>query len=153
MTNKPGVLSINVSRGGVPKLPVDKTYIKRSGLDGDEHNHAKHYRPTQAVCIQDIEQLNELSIPRGPLIPGTAGENLTVQNLHVNTLPIGTQLKFSGGVVLEITRVRPTCYVMDQIDPELKKDADGRHGMYAKVIVVGLLCVGETIEVILPSKV
>ena len=58
-------------------------------------------------------------------------------------MPIGTILEFSEGVKLEITRVRPTCYVMDQIDPKLKDDADGCHGMYAKVLNEGQLKIGE----------
>jgi len=141
------IISINISQGGIPKRPVKEVYVKQSGLEGDEHNHEKHYRPTQAVCIQDIEKLSELSALGYPLEPGTAGENLTTKNLHVNSLPIGTRLTFSGGVVLEITRVRPTCYVMDQINSQLKEDANNRHGMYAKVLTQGHLKVGETIRV------
>ena len=149
--DKPTVISINISKGGVPKLPVEQVFINESGLDGDGHNHAKHYRPTQAVCIQDIERLNELVSLGYPLAPGTTGENLTVRNLHVNALPVGAQLEFSSGGILEISRVRPTCYVMDQINPKLKEDADGRHGMYAKVIREGVIKKGDNIQVFKPS--
>jgi MOSC domain-containing protein YiiM len=144
---KATVISINISKGGVPKLPVAEIFVTLSGLEGDGHNHEKHYRPTQAVCIQDVELLKELSAEGYLLGPGTAGENLTVENLHVNALAVGTILKFSGGVILEITRTRPTCYVMDQIDPTLKDAATGRHGMYAQVLKEGLMRVGETIAV------
>lgn len=150
-TDMPTVISINVSNGGVPKLPVEQVYVSQSGLEGDEHNHEKHYRPTQAVCIQDIEQLNALSELGYPLGPGTAGENLTVKNLYVNSLPVGTILEFSGGLILEITRCRPTCYVMDQIHPKLKEDATDRHGMYAKVNQPASLSVGERIKVKKPA--
>lgn len=148
----PSVISINISAGGVPKLPVDKTYISQKGLAGDGHNHEKHYRLTQAVCIQDVERLEELTAEGYPLGAGTAGENLTVRGLNVNALPVGSVLKFSGGVTMEITRSRPTCYVMDQIHPQLKNDATGRHGMYAKVIQEGELSVGETIAIFYPAN-
>lgn len=144
--NLPQVISINISNGGVPKLPVKEIYVKLSGLEGDGHNHEKHYRPTQAVCIQDIEKLEELSTLGYPSAPGAMGENLTVKNLHVNSLPIGSILEFSGGTILEITRSRPTCYVMDQIHPKLKDDATNRHGMYAKVIQPGNISAGEQIK-------
>jgi len=144
----PKIVSINISSGGIPKIPVQSIRITSSGLEGDGHNHAKHYRLEQAVCIQDIEMLENLITEGYPLGPGQAGENLTVRGLNVNSLPVGTTLKFSDGVVLEITRVRPTCYVMDQINPKLKEDAAGRHGMYAKVIQGGVLVVGDTIEVL-----
>lgn len=140
------IVSINISKGGIPKLPIDTAYISSAGLNGDGHNHAKHYSPLQAVCIQDIEQLNELNQKGYDLSPGQAGENLTVKNLHVNALTIGTALRFSGGVLLEISKVRPPCYVMDAIHPRLKQDALGRHGMYAKVIKEGIVQAGETIE-------
>lgn len=140
------LLSINISKGGIPKRPVPSLMVNKTGLEGDGHNHDKHYRPAQAVCLQDMEALEDLKAKGYPLEPGTAGENLTVRGLHVNSLPIGTILKFSGGVQLELTRERPTCYVMDQIDPKLKEDADGCHGMYAKVLKEGRLTEGETIH-------
>lgn len=136
------IVSINISKGGIPKLPVSSVILAVNGLEGDAHNHAKHNSPLQAVCLQDIEKLAELH-----LSPGQAGENLTVENLNVNSLPIGTILEFSGGVVLEISKVRKPCYVMDAISPQLKTDALDRHGMYAKVIKEGVLTVGETIAV------
>ncbi len=143
------IISINISRGGIPKVPVPAVRFSFSGLEGDGHNHAKHNTPLQAVCIQDIEKLEELgrSAPY-KLEPGQAGENLTVQDLHVNGLALGTILELSGGVVLEISRVRKPCYVMDSIHPQLKNDAWGRHGMYARVIREGFVRAGETIRVI-----
>ena len=141
------VISINISNGGVPKLPVESVYISDKGLAGDEHNHEKHYRLTQAVCIQDMEQLQALCQKGYDLKPGTAGENLTVQGLNVNSQPVGTILEFAGGVVLEITRTRPTCYIMDQIHPQLKQDATDCHGMYAKVNTPGHLSVGARISI------
>ena len=140
------ILSINISKGGVPKWPVDSVCITLNGLEGDGHNHEKHNNPLQAVCLQDAEELEGLKAKGYPLTPGVAGENLTVLDLHVNTLPLGTILRFSGGVVLEISKVRKPCYVMDAIHPQLKEDAMGRHGMYAKVLQEGVLNKGEVIE-------
>lgn len=142
------IVSINISKGGIPKLPVPSIKLTVSGLEGDGHHHVKHNSPLQAVCLQDLEKLNELNQAGYAIDPGCAGENLTVEDLHVNTLPLGTVLRFSGGVVLEISKIRKPCYVMDAINPQLKIDAAGRHGMYAKVISEGVFNVGETIQVI-----
>lgn len=144
----PRIISINISAGGIPKLPVPHIRLMTSGLEGDGHNHNKHNTLIQAVCLQDIEELNKLNSFGYELLPGKAGENLTVEHLQVNSLPIGTILEFSGGVVLEISKVRNPCYVMDAIHPSLKENALGRHGMYAKVIKEGAFQVGETIKVI-----
>lgn len=147
------VISINISKGGIPKLPVNSIRVTAAGLEGDGHNHEKHRTPLQAVCLQDAECLEELRRQGYTLAPGTTGENLTVRNLNVNGLPIGTLLQFSGEVALAISKVRKPCYVMDTIHPQLKVDTLGRHGMYAKVIKGGLLRNGETIELItLPEQ-
>lgn len=148
----PSVISINISKGGIPKLPVESVRIAASGLEGDGHNHAKHNNSIQAVCLQDVEKLAELRSKGYDLFPGAGGENLTVKNLNVNELPIGAILKFSGGVILEISKIRKPCYVMDAIHPQLKEDALGRHGMYARVLKEGILNNSETIDAIIPSQ-
>ncbi len=152
MSQIPRIISINISKGGIPKIPVPSIRLTTAGLEGDGHNHDKHNSPNQAVCLQDVETLNNLSQNGYALIPGQAGENLTVEDLHVNQLPIGTVLQFSSGVVLEISKVRKPCYVMDAIDPRLKKDALGCHGMYARVIKEGVFQVGDFIKVIKPDS-
>lgn len=148
---KPKIVSINISPGGIPKLPISFSEVTFIGLLGDWHNHEKHRTPLQAICLQDIEKLQELSMEGFPLFCGTTGENLTVQDLHVNSLPIGTVLEFSGGVVLELTKVRKPCYVLDAINPKLKETIIGRCGIYAKVLQEGIIRVGETISVVKPS--
>ena len=144
------VVSINISGGGIPKCPVDRAYVGAGGLDGDGHNHAKHYRPEQAVSLQDIEKLAELRHEGYTLHCGSTGENISVGHLNVNGLPLGTILNFSGGVQLEITKARHPCYVLDAIHPRLKEIIVGRCGMYAKVLKEGILRAGESVEVVHP---
>ncbi|MGE0268205.1 MAG: MOSC domain-containing protein [Candidatus Omnitrophota bacterium] len=148
----PQVISINVSGGGIPKYPIESVVIKEGGLQGDGHNHEKHYRPIQAVSLQDIEKLVDLRNAGYKLYAGATGENLTVSNLNVNQLPTGTRLRFSGGVEIELSKVRQPCYVLDSIDPRLKNDILGRCGYYAKVIKEGALSVFETIQVMRPEN-
>ena len=146
----PHVVSINISAGGIPKSAVCSARLTKDGLEGDGHNHEKHRTPLQAVSLQDIEKLDELRQEGFPLFPGTTGENLTVRGLQINTLPLGIILKFSGGVVLELTKVRKPCYVLDAIDPRLKETIAGRCGLYAKVLREGILTRAETIKIICP---
>ncbi|MBP9854166.1 MAG: MOSC domain-containing protein [Candidatus Omnitrophica bacterium] len=141
----PRIISINISKGGIPKLPVSSIVVTASGLEGDGHNHEKHNRPTQAISLQDIEKLEELKGEGYVLSPGETGENLTVKDLNVNALSIGSILEFSSGLVIEITKVRNPCYVLDQINPQLKTDIVGRCGMYAQVNRPGMIKQGDTI--------
>lgn len=143
---KPMILSINISKGGIPKLPVQSLHLNIDGFDGDRHNHEKHRTSMQAVCLQDVEKLNELRQEGYSLEAGTTGENLTMRDLNVNLLPIGTILRFSNGVVIELTKVRKPCYVLDAIHLKLKEDIVGRCGMYAKVLHEGILNAGDWVQ-------
>lgn len=145
------VESICVSTGGIPKRPVNSVRVTRAGLEGDGHNHEKHNRPTQAVCLQDAELLEALYREGYPVSHGTIGENLTVRHLRVQNLPSGTILNFTGGVVLELTRERKPCYVLDSINPRLKEAIMGRCGFYAQVLKEGNLTPGEKIQLIPPA--
>jgi len=147
MNKLPEVLSINISKGGIPKRPIDSVLVSVNGLEGDGHDHEKHYRTQQAVCLQDMEMLEQLCDEGYPLYAGATGENLTVRNLNVNSLPLGTVLKFTGGIVLEIAKIRTPCYVLDAIHPQLKTDIVNRCGMYAQVLQEGRLKTGDTINI------
>lgn len=131
-------------------MPQSSIRVEVSGLEGDGHNHEKHRTPFQAVCLQDLEKLEELNQEGYALEPGVTGENLTVQGLNVNALPVGTVLCFSNGVKLELTKVRKPCYVLDSIDPRLKEDIIGRCGVYAKVLQSGTFTQGEEVFVTSP---
>ena len=143
----PQVAAICISSGGIPKRTVEAGHVTTAGLQRDGHNHAKHNTPVQAISLQDEEVLEQMRWEGFPLYHGSIGENLTVRNLDVQKLPIGTVLEFSGGVVLELTKERKPCYVLDIIDPRLKDAIIGRCGFYARVIQEGFIKVGESIEV------
>jgi MOSC domain-containing protein YiiM len=149
----PVVISINISKGGIPKLPVDRVQVIVDGLVGDEHDHECHRTPKQAVCLLDVERIDELRGEGYAFYPGAAGENLTVRGLDAQALPVGTRLTFSGGLEIEITKIRKPCFVLDSIDPKLKKTAVGRIGTYAKVITPAMVTTGETIAVQMPVEI
>ena len=62
-------------------------------------------------------------------------------------MSVGTILAFEGGVILELTKERKPCYVLDAIDPRLKEEIIGRCGFYAKVLQEGLIKPGESIHI------
>ncbi|MHC5113159.1 MAG: MOSC domain-containing protein [Planctomycetota bacterium] len=147
MPSSPTIISINISDGGIPKLAVPSAEITPAGLAGDGHDHEKHNTPLQAVCIIDVEDLDDLRGEGYAVGPGATGENLTTRGLDVDTLEIGDRLHLSGGVELELTKRRKPCYVLDAIDPTLKEVIVGRCGFYARVITPGRVEPGERIAV------
>lgn len=142
------VISVNISPGGIPKQPVAVGRVTYSGLVGDGHNHDKHNTPLQAISIIDMEDLDDLRAEGFHVHPGATGENITTRGLQCDALHIGDRLRFAGGVEVEITRVRQPCYVLDAIDPQLKKRIVGRCGVLAKVIREGNMSPGESIEIL-----
>lgn len=143
----PTILSVNISSGGIPKRPVPVGLVNPGGLAGDAHDHDKHNTPLQAICLMDQEDLDDLRAEGFDVGPGAMGENLTVRGLDTDALQPGDRLTLSGGVELEYTKVRKPCFVLDAIDPDLKKAVVGRLGGYARVITLGEVRAGETIEV------
>ena len=136
------VVSINLSQGGIPKWPVPEVEVAIAGLVGDGHDHEKHRTPVQAVSLLDLELLHAATEDHGlDLVPGSLGENLTVEGLGVQRLGEGDRLRIDAvdgrDVLLEITKVRPPCYVLDALSPDLKRTMWNRIGMYARVLVGG----------------
>ncbi len=142
------VISVNISPGGIPKQAIAVGRVRFAGLEGDGHNHDKHNTPLQAISIIDIEDLSDLRQEGFDVVPGATGENITVRALNADALNVGDRLRFSGGVEVEVTKSRNPCYVLDAIDPQLKKRIVGRCGVLAKVIREGELRVGESIEIL-----
>ncbi len=147
-TRKGTIVSVNTSGGGIPKLPVEQCEVTLSGLAGDEHNHEKHRSPMVAVSLLDEEDLRDLKDEGFDVYPGATGENVTVRGMNVDELSIGDVLQFSGGLRVEVTKMRKPCYVLDAIDPELKKVIVGRCGVMAKVLEPAVVSAGEVIEVV-----
>ncbi len=141
----PNVVAVCVSPGGVPKRPVDVAEVGVDGLVGDGHNHEKHRRPHRAVCIQDLELLDQLRAEGYPVEPGTLGENVTVRGLHVQRMAPGDVLCFEDGPVLELTETRKPCYVLDAIHPTIQQAVVGRCGYFARVLTAGRVFPGQRI--------
>jgi MOSC domain-containing protein YiiM len=140
------IIAVNISGGGIPKLPVQVGKITSSGLDGDAHDHDKHNTPLQAICLINSEILDDLREEGFDVGPGATGENLTVRGFDIESLEPGDMLRLSGGVQLEYTKKRKPCFVLDAIHEDLKDAIRGRCGGYAKVIEAGEVRPGESIE-------
>ena len=72
------------------------------------------------------------------MLPGEAGENLTVEGLFVQQMEPGTLLDI-GDVVLRLEKPRKPCYVLDAIDPRLKDVIVDRCGYMASVVQGGTI--------------
>jgi MOSC domain-containing protein YiiM len=149
----PRVAQINVSPGGVPKLPVETVTIGVQGLDGDGHrDHAHHGGPDRAVCLFSLEAIEALQAEGHPIAPGTLGENLTVHGLDWPRVTPGRRLRVGPEVVLEVTRYTSPCVNITRsfLDGDYARVSQKRHPgwsrVYARVLVAGRVRRGDAID-------
>lgn len=147
---KPTVIAVCLSSGGVPKVPQSKVRLTKDGIEGDGRDHAKHEKPSRAISLFDEETLLELCAEGYDLVPGSIGENVTLRNVHVQRMAPGTVLQM-GQVKVRLEEPRKPCFVLDVIDPKLKDDIVGRCGYMASVLGEGDLSPGAEV-VCLPAK-
>jgi MOSC domain-containing protein YiiM/GNAT superfamily N-acetyltransferase len=149
------VLQVNVSPGGVPKLPVERAWVGELGLDGDRHHHdTVHGGPHRAVALLAIEAIERVQADGHPIEPGSVGENLTTIGIELATLAPGTRLAIGDQLVLEIASPANPC---DVIRGSFLAGKSGRISillhpsdsrMYARTIVEGEVRPGDAIEVL-----
>jgi MOSC domain-containing protein YiiM len=153
------VVQINISPGGLPKLPVSKGLVSPLGIEGDVHAHPKiHGGPRKAVLLIAAEVVEDLAARGYPVFYGALGENLTTRGIPIRDLRIGDRLR-AGHALLEITQPRGPCTALDIYGESLKteiydarvKALDpesprwGMSGFYARVIEGGVVRVLDTI--------
>jgi MOSC domain-containing protein YiiM/ribosomal protein S18 acetylase RimI-like enzyme len=153
------VVQVNLSPGGVPKLPVDVARVGRDGLDGDAHDHdAVHGGPHRAICLFATEAIGRVRADgHAGVGPGSVGENLTTEGIELALLAVGTRLGVGDEVVLEISGPANPCDVIKGAFVGGKSGrisillhpADSR--MYARVERDGIVRPGDPIRV-LPAR-
>src|SRR5436190_10120491 len=152
------VFQVNVSPGGVPKLPVEGARIGLHGLEGDAHHHDHvHGGPHRAVCLLAIEAIERVRADGHAIEPGAVGENLTTVGIELSRLPIGARLAVGDAVLLEISSPANPCDVIRHVFRAGKSGrisillhpTDSR--MYARVLAEGIVREGDPIRVLPPE--
>jgi MOSC domain-containing protein YiiM/GNAT superfamily N-acetyltransferase len=152
------VLQVNVSAGGVPKLPVDKAWVGRYGLEGDKHREdTVHGGPHRAVCLFGMEVIERLQSEGHPIEPGGAGENLTTSGIEWSLLPIGARARIGDRLELEIASSTTPCATQTNNfrDGKFNRILIDRHPsdsrMYARVLREGEVKPGDEVVVLPPA--
>jgi MOSC domain-containing protein YiiM len=154
MTSMHGsIAQINISRGGIPKLPVPEAIVTEEGIQGDSWAHPRiHGGPQQALLLICAESIEELTAAGFPLYPGALGENLTTTGLDRRQMRAGQRYRI-GDVLIAFTKVRGPCNTLDVYGQDIKaaiydlqvKSGDpssprwALSGFYAAVLKPGLI--------------
>lgn len=131
------VIDINVSdRKGIPKVPVAQgECIIDFGIKGDAHGGNWH-RQISLLSIESINKMKALGIE--DLSSGKFAENITTEGIELFTLPIGTRLKINE-VILEVTQIGKECHQKCAIYKKIGDCIMPKEGIFAKVIVEGII--------------
>jgi MOSC domain-containing protein YiiM len=152
------VVQANVSRGGIPKRPIESAVITERGIEGDAWRWPFHGGRRQAILLITIEGIDELVALGFPLFPGALGENITTRGLDRRQLRLGQRLQV-GLAEIELRSIRVPCATLDVYGQGIQKamyDAQvaagnaesplwGLSGFYASVTRAGIAAHGDVI--------
>ena len=139
------VVQVNVSAGGVPKGPIERTTIRRLGVEGDRQRNLKyHGGPQRAVCLYAMELIEALRGEGHDISPGTIGENLTLRGVDWALVTPGALLAV-GDAELRITSYTDPCrtisasFLGGRFGRISQRSNPGWSRVYAKVVKEGLV--------------
>lgn len=164
------VVSVNVGRvaafesGGrrfrsaILKAPVEgRRTLTRLGIEGDEQADRRfHGGPEKAVYLYGAEHYSfwEKALRRGPLPPGTLGENLTIGGFArglEQELRVGDVLRI-GEARVQLTTPRQPCWKLETRMglPGFARAflESGRIGTYARVLEEGSVGARDDVQVL-----
>jgi len=137
---------LNISGGGMPKLPVAEAMVTVDGVQGDwQKNRKYHGGPNRAICIYSEELYQGLRDSGVNVSDGDIGENFTTRGLNLQHLKKGDRLKV-GECVIELTDIRVPCFQLKKWDVDLPELIVGRSGWVAKVVKEGMVKQGDAIS-------
>jgi MOSC domain-containing protein YiiM len=143
---------INVSDGGVPKLPVGRALIAMTGVVGDRQEDAKHHGgPSQALCLFSLEVIETFKEEGHPIEAGYAGENLTISGLDWALMVPGSRWRVGPSVEIEVTGYTSPCnknagwFVDGDYTRMLQNRHPGESRVYAQVLVPGAIEDGDEV--------
>lgn len=143
------VVSVNVSPGGVPKLPVSSARVSATGAEGDRQRNLEfHGGLDRALCLYSLERIEALQREGHPIAPGTTGENLTIGGLDWDLVVPGATLRI-GDLTVEITAYASPCttirpsFADGNSNRISQKKHPGWSRVYARVRGEGVIRVGD----------
>jgi len=109
------------------------------GLDGDRSRRAK-----RAVLLMEQEVLDRFG-----LAPGAVREQVTVRGITLADLAPASRLRV-GTAVLEAGGMCAPCERMNEVQPGLRAELEGRRGRFFRIVEAGGFAVGDAISILPP---
>ena len=139
----PTVVAIHLNVGSREPLVAAPTVTAQPdrGLDGDRSR-----RPKRAVLLMEQEVLDRFG-----LAAGAVREQVTVRGIVLADLAPASRLRV-GTAVMEAGGLCAPCERMNEIQPGLRAELEGRRGRFFRVVEAGAFAVGDAITVLPPAR-
>jgi len=140
------IVSVNISKNkgerkaGVPSVKISPDH----GIESDAHAGNWH-RQISLLALESIQKMQKLGLDVGP---GDFAENLTTEGMDLVSLPVGTRLKISDRVEVEVTQIGKECQDRCAIYRQAGDCVMPREGIFVRVISGGEVKPGDLIQVI-----
>jgi MOSC domain-containing protein YiiM len=150
------VTGLHLSKGGVPKQPIDRVEVDFGGVVGDKQGTRQHHgRPWQALCLWSQEVIDAFAADGHPIAAGFAGENITVCGFDWADVRPGVRLQV-GSVLCEVSAYAIPCrhnapWFSDGDFNRMHSDRGPVSRIYATVLQPGRITVGDAV-VLEPSR-
>ncbi len=131
-------------RKGIRKRDVGQAELRPDwGIVGDAHA-ADWHRQVSLLAWESIEKMRAAGLNVGA---GSFAENITTAGLSLVDLPVGTRLRL-GQALVEVTQIGKECHDRCAIYYQAGDCVMPREGIFVRVCEGGLVCNGDTIEVL-----
>jgi MOSC domain-containing protein YiiM len=113
------------------------------GLVGDAHAADGSIRQLSLLDQSSADKMRALGVAVGP---GDFAENLTTEGLELFSLPVGTRLATSGGIILEVTQIGKKCHSGCAIARQVGTCVMPTEGVFVRVIKGGHVRAGDELN-------
>lgn len=146
MNNRTGhVLAVNISaQRGEIKHDVKSAYLEADwGIKEDAHSGAWH-RQISLLSLSSVEKMRAMGVQ---VDFGAFAENLTIGEMDVALLPLGTRLKI-GEAVIEVTQIGKECHNQGcAIKKQVGTCVMPVEGIFGRVLSPGWVRTGDLVQV------
>ena len=133
---------------GTAKVQVPKAeFIEDFGIKGDAHAGKWH----RQVSLLAFEKIEDFRADGGNVDFGAFGENLVVDGIELNKLPIGQKIKI-GEVLLEVTQIGKKCHDKCAIYYQVGECIMPKNGIFTRVLKGGKVKLNDEVTLVDTGK-
>lgn len=131
-------ICISEKKGTLKSEVKEAKFIEEFGIENDAHAGKWH----RQVSLLSYERIDEFRKKGANVDFGAFGENLVVEGIEVEKLPVGQRIQI-GDVLLEVTQIGKKCHDRCNIYYQVGDCIMPRNGIFTRVLSGGTIKIGE----------